>query len=219
LISSFVINFNRLSRDIAVLAYVLVVFLFALIARAVWLIYISNYNELWSLLPSFITGIAALTVTKIADRLIDNDRIKRETERRAKIVQTTHYSIAIIKDLKQKVGYFKKMLKDTDKPAFAYVDLAKSIQERYDALHHIDLYIYLPGRVIEILGDISANIYGIGIHGNVISQLTQNGSLSISSQVPRTDESPLIEQLEKADKEIGEMLDEIYKLRNSLDTE
>ena len=163
MIESHLSNFKRSDRDLNALTYVVIAFLVLIVGRAAHLIFKCQYQELWQLLPQAIPLLSVLVVVRMANRLLSNGNIIRDDDRRHEIVRTTHHLIAIAKDLKARVGYVKAMLTEGSRPSFALVQVAKSIEERYETLLERDAYKYLPGACVDIITRMSGDIFGIAL--------------------------------------------------------
>ncbi len=162
-----------------------------------------------------------MIVTLSAKRLIENGRIQREDDRRVEIVQVTHHLIAVSKDLKQRVGYAKELLTKGDKPAFVLVEIAKSIEARYESLYEKDLYKYLPGNCVDIITRISGSIYGIVTLATGINVLTSNTPMvqlkDILNNGNTNQSSNENEKINKLEDEIQDLIDKLFALRVSLE--
>lgn len=211
-------NFEKLDRDIDALSNFLVVFIVALVARAMLLAYQGQYDGLWSLLGSIAPIVAALLVSKTASRLITNGNIVREDEKRREIVRVTHHLLAITQDLRARVGYVKNMLTDQTHPAFALGQVAVTIERRYETLLEKDAYQFLPGKCVDIIINISGSIFGIGALAEGVKQAAVKSPLGALGSVLPKDNAPLIAQLNELMDELQTLINGIYEVRSTLDT-
>ena len=220
MIHRFVKEFQRFDRDIEVLTYTLVAFLLILAARAVFFVYEGQFDQLWSLLAPTTPLIATLLVVRVANRLIVNGNIIRENDRRQEVVRITHHLIAITKDLKGRVGFAKKVLGegDCDSLALALSKIAITIEDRYETLLDRDAYKFLPGKCIDIITKISGSIFGIGLLATGMQHAMAANQMIGIKGVPN-ENSHLIAQLDDLMTDIQELIDELYRLRNSIDAE
>ena len=163
MIESLVNNYERSNRDINALTYVVLAFLVLIIGRAAILIYECQFSDLWQLLPYALPLLSMLVVVRVANRLLSNGSIMRLDDRRQEIVRTTHHLLAVAKDLEARVGYVKAVLAEGGRPPIALVQIAKTIEERYETLLHRDAYKYLPGSCVDIITRMSGAIFGIGV--------------------------------------------------------
>ena len=172
MIESIVNEYRRSDRDINALTYVVIVFLGAFAGRAAILIYECRYQDLWSLLPQVVPLLSVLVVIRVANRLISNGKIIREDDRRQEIVRTTHHLIAITNDLRARVGFAKAMFTEGARTPIAIVQIANSIEDRYETLLQRDGYKYLPASCVDIITRISGDIFGIGVLAEGVKQAT-----------------------------------------------
>lgn len=209
-------EFRRADRDIDSLTYVLVILLLVLSGRVAFLVYEGQFDQLWSLLAPTITVIAALLVVRVANRLIINGNIVREDERRRDIVRTTHHLIAITKDLKGRIEFVKKLLSEGSGPVLALSQIAATIEDRYEALLDREAYKLLPGKCVDLIVKMSGSIFGISLLAagaqHVIAANPTCALQSLPNNMPTT-------ELAKLMADIQELIDELFRLRESLDVE
>ncbi len=166
-------RFQSLDRDVNALKYILVVFFLILIARVMWFLLEDLYDYPSSLLAPAISLLAALLVAQTANRLIVNSNIIREDDRRQEIVRTTHHLIAISKDLLARVGYVKAIFSEGGRPALAFSHITATIEDRYETLIDRDAYKFLPGKCVDIITNMSGDIFGISLLAEGVKHITQ----------------------------------------------
>lgn len=216
MIESLVNHFKRNDRDIKALTYVLLAFLLAFASRAAMLIYECRYLDLWPLLPQVVPLLSVLVVVRVANRLIANANIIREDDRRQELVRTIHHLIAITKDLRARVSYAKIVLTEGGRPSITLIQIAKTIEERYEVLLQRDGYKYLPGPCVDIITRISGDIFGIGVLAESIKQMTADKPALASMFVPvkKDTASPL--RLNELMNDLQELIDHLFELRESI---
>lgn len=210
-------RFQSLDRDVNALGNILGVFLLILVARAIQFVYEGQYNQLGNLLGSATPLIAALLITRVANRLIVNGDIIRENDRRQEIARTTHHLIAITQDLRARVEYIHVIFKDGGHPAIAITQIAATIEDRYNTLLERDAYKVLPGTCIDIITRLSGSIFGIGVIACGFSHTIAVNPTVALSPIPRTNNDVVITKLEEVMSELQSLIDELFALRTSLD--
>ena len=209
-------EFNRAEREIAALKYSLMALFLILVYRALSLITEERYSELWALLTPSITCFSVLIGCSIANRIIANNNIIDAREQRINLVRTTHYLIAVTKDLRQKVRHIKSII-DGKIPAIAFSEISKTIQKRYEVFYEPNIYEFLPEKCIDIVSSISGQIYGISVlSAGVESGLSENSLTHLKNNNPNEDH-PTIKSLSELDKDLETLINEIYNLRLSVD--
>jgi hypothetical protein len=209
-------TFRRINRDIEVLTYILLVFLVIAAIRATILIYKDQYDQLWSLLSPTVPLLAALLIVRVANRLIVHNNIIREDDRRQEIVRTTHHLIAITKDLRARVGYCKVILSEGS-PALTLIEIAKTIEDRYETLLDRDAYKYLPGKCVDIITKISGSIFGISLLAAGMRHGTNTNPSAAFANISTNENEGLIATLEELLADLQELIDELFKMRESID--
>ena len=210
---------QRLNRDVEVLNYVLVGFLLILAIQAVILVYEHHYDQLWALLPPATPLIAALLVGRVANRLIINGNITREDDRMQEIVRTTHHLIVITKDLRARVNFCNLVLKEGDRPAFALVQIAKTIEDRYETLLQREGYKYLPGKCVDIITRISGSIFGIGLLAEGVKHSWVANPAAALKNVSNKDSQLPAAKLDELMTDLEQLIEELFTLRTSIDLE
>jgi hypothetical protein len=211
-------RFERLDRCIEALAYVLLAFLLILAAQGGLFVYERQYSQLWSLLAPTITLLSALIVVLIAKRLIINGDINREDDRRQELVRTAHHLIAIAKDLRARVEYVKTTLSDGSRPALSLTQVAKTIEDRYETLLERDAYKFLPGKCVDIISNMSGAVFGIGLLAEGVKHVAASNPAFALKTLPNADDHVPIATLDKLMADLQELLDELFKLRTSMDS-
>lgn len=206
-------KYKRSDRDIDALTYVVIAFLATFAVRVAILVYEARHQDLLALLPQVVPLLAVLVVVRVANRLILNGNIIREDDRRQEIVRTTHHLIAITKDLRARVGYAKTMLTEGGRPPIAIVQIAKSIEDRYETLLERDAYKYLPGSCVDIITRISGDIFGIGLLAEGMKQAAADKqTLALMPVLADGDRSPQ-PRLDALMQDLQELLDRLFELR------
>ena len=217
MIEPFVKAYKHSDRDIDALTYVVIVLLLLIIGRAIQLLSESQYQELWQLLPQAIPLLLVLVVVRVANRLLANGSILREADRQQEIVRTTHHLIAIAKDLKARVGYVKSMLTKGGRPPFALVQIAKSIEERYETLLERDAYKYLPGTCVDLITGMSGYIFGIVMLAEGVRQVASENSVLLQAPLPASNDGQPPLPFDELMEEIEQLLDQLFELRRSIE--
>ncbi|MBS0354928.1 MAG: hypothetical protein JSR83_13650 [Proteobacteria bacterium] len=215
MIESFISDYRRSDRDIDALTYVVIVFLVLIIGRAVLLIYERQYSAFWQLLPYFVPLLSVLVVVRVANRLLLNGNIIREDDRRQEIVRATHHLIAIAGDLKARVGYLKAMFIKEGYPSIALVQIAKSIEGRYETLLQRDAYKYLPGSCVDIITCMSGDIFGIVVLAEGVRQA--NSEKLALTPIPVSWDSPLPPRFDELMKDLQQLIDQLFEVRRSIE--
>lgn len=217
MIEAFVNEYRRSNRDIDALTYVVIAFLLLIIGRTAQLIYECQYQALWQLLPQAVPLLSVLVVVRVANRLLSNGIILREDDRRQEIVRTTHHLIAIAKDLKARVGYVKSTLTKGGRPSFALVQIAKSIEERYETLLERDAYKYLPGSCVDLITRMSGDIFGIMLLAEGVRQATSDKPTFSLAPMPAGSDRQPPPRFDELMEEIQLLIDQLFEVRYSIE--
>ena len=120
-------------------------------------------KEFISSFQSIIPIAAAWLVLCIANRQVKIDEAKIIHAYKIELIQSTHYLIAIITDLKSKTNHFKYMIenKNYNFNSRAVESLAKSISDRYEQIiQERDSYKFVGGSTIKKIINLSGSIFG-----------------------------------------------------------
>lgn len=217
MIESLVGDYKRSDRDIAALTYVVIAFLVLIIGRVALLVYECKFSALWQLLPYAVPLLSVLVVVRVANRLLLNGSIIREDDRRQEIVRTTHHLIAISKDLKARVGYVKAMLTEGGRPSIALVQIAKSIEERYETLLQRDAYKYLPGSCVDIITRMSGDVFGIVVLAEGVRLATSEKPVSGLTPISLNGGGSLPPRFDELMNDIQQLIDQLFEVRDSIE--
>lgn len=206
----------RLHREVSALYFVLLLMALVVVTRIGFLLYKAEVEEIWPLLPPLIALLAAVLVSRTANRVIVHADSVRMDDRKRAIVQTTHHLIAITQDLESRVNYARKIFEEGGRPAIALVKIAESIESRYETLLQRDAYTYLPGNLVDIIAKMSGTIYGLSTLAAGIDK-TLGGAAAAAAKMPAGRDTPIVAQLDGTLKEISKLIDGLFELRYSVD--
>ncbi len=150
-------------RDLRVIQAIVLVLLAILLGYAACLIYGGDWKALLALLPPTTAACAALLVAMTATRLLAYNMMIREDDRARNVVRCIHHSMALIKNLKNHVGYMKRTLAEGNRPLATLTQNADAIQNRYEALYDRELYQFLPGEISDAIDAMSGHIFGLSV--------------------------------------------------------
>lgn len=217
MINHLVNKFKGLERDINALSYALLFFIVLLSARLIVLLYQQEYKDLWTILRPIVSSFAALLVTKTATRLIINNNLIRQDDRRKDLVRVTHHLLAIVNDLRSRVHYFKTMLNSGNRPVLVLGELASSIEHRYETLLERDAYQYLPGPTVDLIVSMSGTVFGLTTLARGLERASKDKALASIDSILPSDRDQQISSLDRLSNDLEKLLDHIYELRASID--
>lgn len=218
MINDLIRKFKRLDRDVETLSNILLFFILLLSVQVVRLIYIQKFDELWAILAPMTALVAALLVTTVANRLITNNNIIREDDRRINIVRVTHHLLAVVQDLHSRVGYANTVLINNNNSVFCFGEIAASIERRYETLFERDLYQYLPGPSVDLIIGMSGSIFGVCTLAEGLGKATLNKPMALIDNVLLPKRKQLVSELDKLMIDLMKLIDQIYELRASINS-
>jgi hypothetical protein len=218
MIDHLVRKFERLDKDVEALSNVLLIFIVLLFARVTLLIYEHRFDELWAILAPMTALVAALLVARVASRLITNNNIIREDDRRMDIVRVTHHLLAVAQDLRARVDYVKTMLSTGNRPVFALGEIVSTIERRYETLLERDSYQYLSGPSVDLIIRMSGSIFGICTLARGLEKATTDKPLASIDSVLPSDREQQVANLGDLMDGLNKLIDQIYEVRASIDS-
>ena len=199
-------------RDLKGVQALVLMLLLILISYAAWLVYMRDWKALIGLLPSATAACAALLVAKTATRLLTYNMLVRADDRAHDIVRVTHHAMAVINDLRARVGYMKVVLSEGNRPLVALTQNAEAIQRRYETLYERDLYQYLPGSVIDAIVALSGAVSGLsGLVSGVASALGGKEHMTIPSG-NATDRLSLVQTISQLESKLNALFSQVASL-------
>lgn len=213
-------KFNQLEWQIEFLIQVLYFLLILIFAFIAFSVMTRKYDQLIDLFTPIIPMLAAILFAKASNRIIIDNDINKIDEKRCEILQITHYQIAIAKDLRQKIHFFKKIIeeKNIETPIVLLIEIANTIESRYEELlSEKESYRHLSGKCIDILISMSGAIFGIKTLGEGYKKIVAiNQANNFKSHLSKDDEN-LTNTMNKVLDELEIYIDELFKLRNSIE--
>lgn len=181
--------------------------------------------EMLGLLGAWVSGIGAFYAAVVALRISNkqsrvalqistqqiNDAVLRDR------VRGLHHSMAIVDDLRLRVDYLGKCLKDGNRPLSAITINATSLSRRYEALYDRELYSGIGGDIIARIGSFTAAFLGIEtLVASVASRLNHEGHVTVPGGMTWPDgQSPF----EKLYGELNDFYTDLEGERKKLDEE
>lgn len=211
-------KFERLDRDVEVLSYILLGFIALLSARMALLVYEQKFEKLWDIFAPMTALVAALLVARVATRLITNNDIIREDDRRRDIVRVTHHLLIIVQDLLARINYVKVILGGGSRPMFVLGEIASTIERRYETLFERDPYLYLNGSSVDLINGMSGKVFEIIMLARGLEKVTANNPLALIDNAFPPDRAQQLTNLDSLMNDLNKLIDQIYELRASIDT-
>lgn len=218
MINKLLSKLDEVERSVELLIRLLLFFLFLICVRVGYLIPSGSFSELTALLAPTITLLSAILVAFGANRLVLSNKQIKEEDRVYEKVQVAHHAIAVVKDMKQRAQYIRHAVVDGKKPVVVVVEIAKTIEARYDSLYEKELYKHLPGRCIDIIVDLSGSIYGLSVFSAGLQDMSQSNHWLKFSDLPVVRNSPPLEGLKNLEENLEKLLSELFKFRESLNS-
>ena len=210
-------KFDQIEKDVNVLTSALSLLMLLILLRAAYFLYAKDFESIWNLLGPLTPVTAGLLVSRIASRAIVHGQVQREDDRRREIVRVTHHLLAVTKDLKSRIGYFRKLMEEGDKPISLICSLAKSIEKRYETLFEREVYQLLPGKSIDLINNLSGSIYGILAKAEVLGAASVSNSQVSIRELAGITAASYAEKVSELQDEIQLLIDQIYDVRMALD--
>lgn len=216
MIKQLVKEFEKWDKYIDALSIFILFCFCLLLARIIFFPYEEKPSGFWAVLTPLIAMASALLVAFAGKRQIAHVNLIREDDRRQDVVRVTHHLLAIANDLNAHVAYVNTLLIKGDSPVFLLLELATTIERRYETLLERDAYKYLPGTVVDLICQMSGSIFGIRMLSYGLEKATTDQQIiSINSVMPNR-EAP-VNSVNHLLNEITKLIDHIHKLRATLD--
>ena len=170
------------------------------------------FNHLATITTKAMPLLAALLATFVADRHIVFTSKNRDYDQAFEVTQITHRYIATLVDLRNKLGYMKKMFSDGGHYIHSYTTLVSSIEKRYESLlDDKEAFKYVHGTTIDKINSLSASIFALKsyvatLEETAIAQSNQKFPPSPSESNPFDNQINTIELI----------LDELEELKNNV---
>jgi hypothetical protein len=209
-------RFGRFEKEVGALE-IFVVFLFILLAGyAIYLVYHQKIEDALRVFLPLGALISALLVAKVASRLLAHNDIVREDERRQDVVRITHHLLAVLMDLRQRVRFSVRALREESGPMIFLIENVNVIEKRYEVFLDREIYRFLAGETIELIGRMAGPIFSLAAFTKALAEICRDNSAIIAtSGGDAANES--IKQLESLLKDLDILEEQIRHLRGTLE--
>lgn len=209
-------RFGNFDKEVAALE-MLVVFLFCLLAGySIYLVYHQKIEDALRVFLPLGALISALLIAKVASRLLAHNNIVREDERQQDVVRITHHLLAVIIDLRQRVKFSVRALREENGPLIFLIENVNVIEKRYEVFLEREIYRYLTGETIELIGRMSAPIFGLAAFTKALAEICKDNSAIIKTSGSDAANGS-IQQLESLLGDLDDLEEKIRQLRGTLE--
>jgi hypothetical protein len=155
---------------------------------------------------SWVSGLGTLVAAVVA--LVIANR-QSTAARVSGAVKCIHHSMILTIDIKQRVGYIKKLFVSGERPLIALKQCERRMCLRYEALFDREIYEYLPSEIVDFILELSGLIDGLSAAvAEVVSELGDKDFVNIPPNV-RVESS---EGIDYFISQLDELFDKLNKL-------
>ncbi len=200
--------------------WILAVLLFLSLFVFAYQVKATNYAAAVSSLQAIIPIAAAWLVLCIADRQLLLDGIEKKHQKKLDAVKSLHYLIVIGGDLRAQAGHFAFMLTTEEYAIFPHQleALAAGIERRYEEMiQEEESYRYVSGEILNKMLGLSGSIFGMTSLLRSIGHQANAKNKSVRDVFATINKESLLKTIARNDSEINEIVQDIYKVRLSLD--
>lgn len=210
-------HFGKIEKEVSALEK-LVVFLFCLLAGyAIYLVYQQKIEDALKVFLPLGALISALLVAKVASRVLAHNNIVREDERRQDVVRISHHLLAVLIDLRQRVGISVHAFREGGIPPLFLIENADAIEKRYEVFLDREVYQFLSGETIELITKMSGHVFGFCVFTKTLADLSKNTSNAMLSLSEIPTSGAVIDSLELFLKDLEVLDDQIRQMRGALE--
>jgi len=206
---------SHAERDLRVIQAIVLALLAILLGYAACLIYKQNWQALLALLPPTTAACAAVLVAKTATRLLTYNMLIRADDRTQDVVRSIHHSMALINDLRSRIGYMKVALAEGGQPVGALTKNADAIEKRYEALYDRELYRFLPGDVSNDIGAMSGSMFGLSTLVAGIASAFDNKAHQMLPSDKSGSRANIVQACESLEAELDALFSRFQALRHA----
>ncbi|MDX8399560.1 MAG: hypothetical protein R8K20_04865 [Gallionellaceae bacterium] len=210
-------DFANIEKDVSALMIFAFFLVFLFYLYAIYFIWIQKIEEVLKVFMPFGALISAVLVAKVASRLLTHNKVTREEDDCKDIVRITHHLIAIVSDMRERVGFSVSLFRDGGKPWIVLIENAVVIEKRYEVLLDREAYRFLKGESVELIGRMSGSVFALTVFAKALAETCQdkiNTIIPISEDPTRVN---IIEQLESLLKELDLFEVQIRQLRGRVE--
>lgn len=200
--------------------WILAVLLFLSLFVFAYQIKETKYEAAVSSLQAIIPIAAAWLVLCIADRQLLLDGIEKKHQKKLDAVKSLHYLIVIGGDLRAQAGHFAFMLTKEEYAIFPHQleALAAGIERRYEEMiQEKESYRYVSGEILNKMLGLSGSIFGLTSLLRSIAHQANATNKSVRDVFATINKESLLKTIAQNDFDINEIVQDIYKVRLSLD--
>lgn len=210
-------RFDRLEKEVAALEKLVIFSLCMLAGYAIYLLYHQRIEDALKVFLPLGALISAMLVAKVASRVLAHNDIVREDERRQELVRITHHLLAVLIDLRHRVGISIHALREGGTPLLFLTENAEAIEKRFELFLDRELYRFLPGKTIELITNMAGHVFGFCVYAKTLSDVSRGTANTMLPVSENPASKSVIENLELFLKDLDVLDEQIRQLRGTLE--
>lgn len=167
-----------------------------------------------SMVGAWVSGLGALVAVVTALKIANH---QTEHEQKQDAVRCIHHALAIINDLRCRVGNMRLMLTEGNRPILSLTKGLEAIEKRYEALYDRDIYRHAPGEIVDEIADMSGSFFGLSV---LVSGIIAGVNLKPHELLPpdtNGTRKTIADRLLRLENQLDELFRKFLKLRQSMD--
>ena len=129
-------------------------------------------------------------------------------------LRCAHYAMVLVDDLISRVKYQKVMLEEGGRPLASMHINAESMASRYEGLFQHDLYVFLPGPVLDALKKLAVGFFNQSVMSEVL-QSELRSAMHVSLPANMASVKPLCDELDRLATDLELLKDKLYEFRST----
>lgn len=211
------VKYSNLEKDVRALIRFALFLSILFYIYAIYYLWNQEIKDVLEVVMPFGALISAVLVAKVASRLLTHNKIVREEDEQRDIVRITHHLIIIVSDMRNRVGSTANMLRKGGYPLILLIENAAAIEKRYEVLLDREIYRFVSGETIELIGRMSGYVVGLAVFAKALAEIYR-GKSGVMPAAESPAETKSIEALESLLKDLDKLEEQIRQLRNNLES-
>ncbi len=129
-------------------------------------------------------------------------------------LRCVHYAIVLVDDLIGRVRYQRQMLEEGGRPLASMHVNTESMAKRYEELFQHDMYLFLPGPVLDSLKKLAVGFFNQSVMSEVLqSELCLSMHAKLPTNMPSA--KPLCDELDRLTADLELLMNQLYNFRST----
>ncbi len=164
-----------------------------------------------SMTGTWASGIGTLAAVAVALHIATQ---QSRDARLQSSLRCAHFAMVLVDDLISRVKYQKLMLEEGGRPLASMHINAEAMERRYEGLFQHDLYVFLPGPILDLLKKLAVGFFNQSVMSAVL-QSEVSSPVHLKFPANMASAKPICDELDRLMDDLKLLQDKLFEFRST----